>query len=461
MSTENRGRDGTVISGYRYTYDNRNRITGETVTDKDGESVRTYEYNLAGELARYEEQGGQTQTVIRYAFDVFGNKVRESLSKTGTAEVVTEYLYNEKTGRLYEKRSGGKTAASYTYDADGNLIAVKEDGKTTEYTYTQNNKLATTTVNGRLESSVFYDGTGMKAFELLRKEYRYSSSGEEKIEIVEENTTRRVTERYAAAEPAEQESGTGQAELREGTWERQSQREAVEADRQTAMGYYALTQVPVVFFASFAPPLIWELQRAAEDFWRELLSSLEQVKDVWYTVFKADTQPSEQSLPSNEEPVSDEPMLTEQRAKYLSGKKYTEILDSTDGTSGTASYLEPTRYLYDMTQENAQVLAEYGNADTPRTVYAYAASGRVTSEQKGAVGYYLYDGRGSVSETVENARITASYRYDPYGNMTKGETGQSPVYAYNAEQYIPQTGLQYLRARNYDPKTGRFTTKDS
>ena len=33
--------------------------------------------------------------------------------------------------------------------------------------------------------------------------------------------------------------------------------------------------------------------------------------------------------------------------------------------------------------------------------------------------------------------------------------------AYNGEQYTPQTGLIYLRARNYDPATGTFTSKDT
>ena len=43
----------------------------------------------------------------------------------------------------------------------------------------------------------------------------------------------------------------------------------------------------------------------------------------------------------------------------------------------------------------------------------------------------------------------------------QGEPGQSRVFAYNGEQYTPQTGLQYLRARHYDPQLGAFTTRDT
>ena len=43
----------------------------------------------------------------------------------------------------------------------------------------------------------------------------------------------------------------------------------------------------------------------------------------------------------------------------------------------------------------------------------------------------------------------------------QGEPEQSRVFAYNGEQYTPQTGLQYLRARHYDPQLGAFTTRDT
>lgn len=55
-----------------------------------------------------------------------------------------------------------------------------------------------------------------------------------------------------------------------------------------------------------------------------------------------------------------------------------------------------------------------------------------------------------------------SYTYDAYGNTTVN-TG-SPLnnpYQYNAEYTDSSTGNQYLRARYYDPASGRFLTKDT
>ena len=57
--------------------------------------------------------------------------------------------------------------------------------------------------------------------------------------------------------------------------------------------------------------------------------------------------------------------------------------------------------------------------------------------------------------------MTNTLRYDPYGNITQGAPKQDRTFGYNAEQYTPQTGLQYLRARHYDPKTGTFTSQDT
>lgn len=55
-----------------------------------------------------------------------------------------------------------------------------------------------------------------------------------------------------------------------------------------------------------------------------------------------------------------------------------------------------------------------------------------------------------------------SYTYDAYGNTTvnSGSPLNNP-YQYNAEYTDSSTGNQYLRARYYDPASGRFLTKDT
>ena len=75
--------------------------------------------------------------------------------------------------------------------------------------------------------------------------------------------------------------------------------------------------------------------------------------------------------------------------------------------------------------------------------------------------FYVYDGGGSVRQLTNTAGVvTDEYEYDAYGNsFTK--TGTTPNnYLYRGEQYDADLGLYYLRARYYNPNTGRFMSRD-
>lgn len=76
----------------------------------------------------------------------------------------------------------------------------------------------------------------------------------------------------------------------------------------------------------------------------------------------------------------------------------------------------------------------------------------------------MYDGRGSVSSlSGQTGGNMVQYTYDAYGVTTTINSGNSlnNPYQYNAEYTDSSTGNQYLRARYYDPTSGRFLTKDT
>ncbi|WP_083861589.1 RHS repeat-associated core domain-containing protein [Clostridium tunisiense] len=82
--------------------------------------------------------------------------------------------------------------------------------------------------------------------------------------------------------------------------------------------------------------------------------------------------------------------------------------------------------------------------------------------------FYLYDGRGSVANTTNSlGQVRDKYRYDPYGEVKHGGfwgsngTHYENFYGYNGEDYNRLSGLEYLRARYYEPESGRFLTRDS
>ena len=75
--------------------------------------------------------------------------------------------------------------------------------------------------------------------------------------------------------------------------------------------------------------------------------------------------------------------------------------------------------------------------------------------------FYGYDGFGSVRQLTNSAGVvTNTYEYDAFGNKVSS-TGTTPNnYLYRGEQYDPDLGLYYLRARYYNSLSGRFLSRD-
>jgi RHS repeat-associated protein len=90
--------------------------------------------------------------------------------------------------------------------------------------------------------------------------------------------------------------------------------------------------------------------------------------------------------------------------------------------------------------------------------YVYGA-GLVSQKQGGSWYYYLADGLGSTMAVVDaSGAVQDSYTYDVYGTPSK--TGSLANEFDFAGQQTDGTGLQYLRARYYDPGTGTFLSRD-
>ncbi|KUG23353.1 rhs family protein [hydrocarbon metagenome] len=52
-----------------------------------------------------------------------------------------------------------------------------------------------------------------------------------------------------------------------------------------------------------------------------------------------------------------------------------------------------------------------------------------------------------------------TYTYDSFGNITISGSISQP-FTYTGREYDSETGMYFYRARYYDPKIGRFVTKD-
>jgi RHS repeat-associated protein len=85
----------------------------------------------------------------------------------------------------------------------------------------------------------------------------------------------------------------------------------------------------------------------------------------------------------------------------------------------------------------------------------------ITGNSTWTPSFYGYDGFGSVRQLTNSAGVvTDEYEYDAFGNSFTRQGTTPNNYLYRGEQYDSDLGLYYLRARYYNPNTGRFLSRD-
>jgi len=139
------------------------------------------------------------------------------------------------------------------------------------------------------------------------------------------------------------------------------------------------------------------------------------------------------------------------------GNRVSETVGGTGGV--TTQYLIDDRNPTGLTQ----VMDEVVNGAVTKT-YAYGLQRISENQQIGGTwtpSFYGYDGHGNVRFLTNAAgAITDTYTYDAFGLLT-ATTGSTPnAYTYSGERFDQNIGLFHLRARDYNPLTGRFETMD-
>ena len=144
-----------------------------------------------------------------------------------------------------------------------------------------------------------------------------------------------------------------------------------------------------------------------------------------------------------------------------------ELLSASVGGTSTSYAYDPTglrvastggsaaAFLWDRTGAVAQVVGD-GTVS-----YLRQDSGELLSQQSAsATTYPLADALGSVRDlTSSTGSVVGTAAYDVFGGV-RAQTGATSSFGFTGQQLDP-TGLLYLRARYYDPVTGRFQSADS
>ncbi|MDP8927834.1 MAG: RHS repeat-associated core domain-containing protein, partial [Actinomycetota bacterium] len=125
---------------------------------------------------------------------------------------------------------------------------------------------------------------------------------------------------------------------------------------------------------------------------------------------------------------------------------------------------DETRYQWDPNNPLPLLIEERDGNNNQTRAYLHGHE-QISMETGGARSYYLHDQLGStLALTSPSGAIQRTYDYLPFGQL-RNTTQPDPlapenVMRFTGQLYDAQTGLYHLRARQYDPTTGRFTATD-
>jgi RHS repeat-associated protein len=120
-----------------------------------------------------------------------------------------------------------------------------------------------------------------------------------------------------------------------------------------------------------------------------------------------------------------------------------------------------TSYVWDLAEGMPLLLQETTGGATTKDLTG--AGGLPVEQQNGAGApqYYVQDQQGSTRALLDSTGTALStFTYDPYGNLTSSSGTATTPFQYAGQYTDSESGLQYLRARYYDPQTCQFLSVD-
>jgi len=134
------------------------------------------------------------------------------------------------------------------------------------------------------------------------------------------------------------------------------------------------------------------------------------------------------------------------------GLRRTKVPDTSQPT------VEARSYLWDLSKRTPRVLSDGRNF----YVWGLQLLGRIDTTAGDR--HVYHDLTGNVRQLANaNGSVTASYAYDSFGGLRQSADNDSTYkneFQYKDEIADAGTGTIYLRARYYDPKSGRFISRD-
>lgn len=413
----------TEANSMKYEYDDRGNLT--KIVDFDGsETVYVYDDNDA--LLKVEYANGRS---ISYAYDEFGRQISTSAGDDYRVEytydangwldkvidaangdaLLTDYDYDS-LGRLTKETRGNGTYVLYAYDATGAL--------TEKSTYQANGDAIasfayTYDVIGQIEATTTLDGTWS---------YAYDAVGQLTSAVFVANAGSSIADQSYAYEY--DAAGNRVAETVDGVRYEYSYdaMNRLLSDGRFEYSYDANGNMTTK--TNVATGEVWTYAWNQDG---EMISATSSTGEKFEYEYDA------------------------------AGNKTAVVHTAVDGS------VARTEYLIDPTGEG-DVAAEYDAEGNLIATYAYGLGLTSKTDATGAASYYAFDMLGSTAAMTDaTGAVLNEYAYNPFGGaIYKSETVDN-MFEFVGEYGVAtdqNDALISMRARWYDPATGRFVSED-
>lgn len=406
-----------------YSYDALNRLTSRVTP---GEPAVSFAYTATGKRATMVDGSGTTT----YAYDAM-----DRLATKATPEGTLNYGYDaaSNVASIVSNDANG-VLVSYVYDQLNRLSTVTDSrlqgSQTTTYTYDPASNLGTVTYANGVESAMTYDALN-------------------RISGLSTQSTGYLYQRG----PSGHLTGATELNGRTLTWNYDSiyrlTNESIASDPTNNNGSVSYSLDPVG-------------NRLSDS------STISGINSVAGT-FNADDELSTETYDANGNTLSTGGKSFtydgENHLTSMNGGAVTIVYDGDGNRVAKTVNGVTTKFLVDDLNPTGypQVVEELvGGAVTRQYTYGLQ---RISENQivsnTWMQSFYDYDGGGNVRQLTDvTGAVTDTYEYDAFGNALTTTGTTRNVYLYRGEQYDPDLGLYYLRARYYNSNTGRFMSRD-
>ena len=455
-----------------FVYDAAGRLTGATyptgelsrleyafgrtpsrIIDENGNAI-SFVYDRNGALIQEIDQMGAAVSLTR------DPQSRIASIRTGKGQNIS-YQYNAE-GYLIEKKIDGKTVASYQYDPAGNLVQMNDSSGTTSYRYNRVRNISGISLPGNHNIACTYDeGGNLTSLQYpggLLVKYQYDVRnrpvkvhfGNHEVAIRYDNVGNILSESRS--------NGT-QSTYRYDA--RQRITEVIHLKGSDAIATVSIVRDPSGnIYEEKGKPSFSEGIR--QESFTATYTPLNQVK-TW----KGDQYTYDR----------DGNLTGIEGARSFAGEydAFNHLIDlHIEGVhrmfayNGRGQRVQSTgnglsrRYLYGPTRD---LLAETDETGTVISHYVYCKGRLLAMISEGKAYFYHADACGHIlSLTDEQGNVSASYTYDPFGNVleeTGSITNNQPFTFCGLHGVMREGGgLYFMKRRYYDAVTGRFIQKD-